>query len=348
MDVTLIPAAVHFIRTHFGKSLTGGAQSAADWAEKAVVEVVERLAQGDQPTATAMTALRQNPADESAATALQSRLKECVDILPQLRQDLTNAVQHASVAAYASGPGSVAVSQGHGGQAIVANAPGAVATYTDRSRSTVVNKTVNRHPVRNTILIVLALMIGIGIYTVAKGNDSSYDTVTELTVDNWHYKVSAAHLHMVGQLDGAAATPPAKWVYFDITVENLVTDRQAPGISFHFARQASTLSANCGEQDTMLMRSFEYVAGVVPGWCVSEDSNILDGGTNCYETNDKTFKGIDRIPAGGKNQVRCVDPFYGSDQLDLSTLRVYFVGSTVPGFGNNPTYSNVVQLSTVV
>jgi hypothetical protein len=193
------------------------------------------------------------------------------------------------------------------------------------------------------VAVAAVVLCGGGGFVYLFTATTYFDQHTKVVVDGFQYRVSAAHLHTSPTKNGKSAPPGNKYLYLDIDVTNLLGDRSAPGIGFHFARPAANLGADCGADNSTLFNFSSYTAGVASGYCVSDSDSLLGGGTSCYD--GTALFGIHTL--GGISQhhtttVRCVDPLYASDNLDLGSVRVYFVGSGVPSL--NGGYQDVVQI----
>ncbi|MEV6630279.1 hypothetical protein AB0M54_05960 [Actinoplanes sp. NPDC051470] len=159
------------------------------------------------------------------------------------------------------------------------------------------------------VLLVVVAALGGWSGAYLRGHTTLLDVETTLTsADGWTYRVSEAHLKT------SPAAPGRRYLYLDITVENRRDDREAPAIGFHFAREATTLAAGCGAQQTGWFRP------IVPGWCVSRSAGLFGRDPSCSGG---------PIPAGGRSKVRCVDAYLVDDGFDLTTLRVYHSGGRV-------------------
>ena len=291
MGLATTTAATQAVLGYFWRLRAGTPDPAADAAAERVLGVLDHLGRGDPPTRTALDALRARPEDPQARAVLEERIESCTQASPAFRGDLSRAT---GVAAPRPRPSWLV-------------------------------------PVASGSALLLLMLCAVGGWVFWRSSTTAFDTKTDLTsAGGWTYRVSEAHLKTSAQLDGRSpAKPGYRYVYFDITVENRLDDRTAPGIDFHFARPESSMAANCGARQTgMFGPVSSYSAGVVAGWCVSNQGNpLFGGGASCYETNDSFFRGVDRIPAGGDNRVRCVDSYLVTDDFDLSGLRVYYVGS---------------------
>jgi hypothetical protein len=206
--------------------------------------------------------------------------------------------------------------------------------------------TVTRRPGGRWVLVgiaLAALLFPVAICSAAVllvgSTTTFFDTTTTIeTARGWRYSVSEAHVKTSPQLrDRGPARPGYRYLYFDVTVQNLLDDREAPGIDFHFARVSGALGERCGSEGT-------YVPGVVAGWCLSDNDNFFTGGASCSETSDRVFHTVDTIPPGGRAQVRCVDSHDVPDDFDLGTIRVYYTGTSVMSSGTD--YPNLTEIPT--
>jgi hypothetical protein len=164
----------------------------------------------------------------------------------------------------------------------------------------------------------LALAVGLavcgGAVAFLDEGTARFVTTTQVSAGRWRYEVSEAHLRTAARLDGRGpARPGHRYLYLDITVRNLRGDHDAPGIGFRFARAVEAAGGGCRSG---------YRGDVVAGWCLGAGPSWSD----CFETNDTLFRGVDDIPPGEHTQVRCVDRDLVPDGTDLRTIRVYFVG----------------------
>jgi hypothetical protein len=320
-------AAVGILTGFFARLLSKSSDHIADRAAQSLFDLVRQAGRGDEQIRRATERLMRDPADRAAAGALSRGLNNAAHAWPGFAHHLDQAVRAASQ--YTAGPGSF--NTVGTGNMMVNNGPGNLSA-----------RFTTKHITRNSrtfwlmvgagVLATMLLLVcgGVGL-SVAKDHTTFFDTKTVLSgSDGWRYKVSEAHLHTAPELDGrGAAQPGYKYVFFDITVENLQSDREAPGIEFNFGRSAASLGEDCGAQPTAFFGPVSsYTAGVVAGWCVSKSNDLFGGGSNCYETNDKVIRDVDNIPAGGKNALRCVDSYLVRDGFDLGSLRVYYLGAS--------------------
>jgi hypothetical protein len=64
--------------------------------------------------------------------------------------------------------------------------------------------------------------------------------------DGWRYEASAAKVGRSPQLEGSSpARPGYEYLYVDIRVRSLQTDRNAPAVNFSFARPESQIGQDC-------------------------------------------------------------------------------------------------------
>jgi hypothetical protein len=328
MYMEMAAVAVGVITAYFSRMAKRISDEMADQMAGRVLSTVGRLVRGDAQVATALHHLQRYPSDPAAAADLRDRIARAAAVAPEFRAALDGALRPTVANAMVIGGGVVVQNSNTGGR---------VRTRIDQSV---------RHITRisgwpwliggaGVLLAVIVVCAGAG-YAVLHDNTTFFDTKTKLAASGgWEYRASEARLRTSPQLeDHGPAKPGFKYLYFDITVENLLDDREAPGIEFHFAREEATLGPDCGaEQAPFLGPVSSYAAGIVQGWCISKNGSLF-GGSSCFETNDSLFHHVDRIAPGGRNQVRCVDSYLVADEFDLTAIRVYYVGQSWVS-GNN-------------
>ncbi|WP_179855406.1 hypothetical protein [Paractinoplanes atraurantiacus] len=327
MGTELATAATGTVLGFFRRMLMGTPDRVADEAAQRVVGVLDNLGRGDPATRSALATLRAQPDDHAARVLLEQRIDLYAQHNAQFRQDLSfslGAAPHqpfrpAATGAMVKGAATGAMVKGAATGAMVKGA--ALGT---RVRDMARNPGSRRLLIgAGALLLVVLLGCGGAGFAFLRGNTTVLDNRTDLTAPGgWSYRVSEAHLKTSPQLeDRAPAKPGYRYLYFDITVENKLDDREAPGIRLSFARAEDTMSPGCGAQQTGFFGFSNYAQGVVPGWCVSRSAS-------CFETNDSFFRTVDRIPPGGKNELRCVDDYFVEDGFDLGSLRVYYLGDS--------------------
>ncbi|MFF5078713.1 hypothetical protein ACFY36_16800 [Actinoplanes sp. NPDC000266] len=303
MALELATTTTGVVLGFFRRMLMGTPDPVADEAARRVMGVLDNLGRGDPATRSALDTLRARPDDPAARAMLEQRIETYARHNAHFQRDLSSSAgfsrpgpQIHAVAGRWRNPGSRRLLVGAGA----------------------------------LLLVILLGCGGVG-FAYLSGNTTMLDTRTDLSAPGgWSYRVTEAHLKTSAQLeDRSPAKPGFRYLYFDITVENKLSDREAPGIQFNFARAENTMSAGCGAQQTGFFGPVSsYAAGVVPGWCVSKNNSFLASGASCFETNDDFFRSVDRIPPGGKNHVRCVDSYFVEDGFDLGSLRVYYLGDS--------------------
>jgi hypothetical protein len=185
-----------------------------------------------------------------------------------------------------------------------------------------------------SVVAVVVLLCGVGgaVYFLF-----FRDAQTNITNNGWKYSASQAHLHTATSLNGATANPGTKFLYFTVGVANTY-DRTEPSIGFHFAVPLSQQGSTCDTDN--------FSPNVVRGYCVSRDGSLLGGGTTCYDY----LVPILHIPTqrplaqGDSTTVTCVYPVTVSDNFDVGSVKVYFVGSAVPN--GEDSYDNVINIPT--
>ncbi|MEJ3748720.1 hypothetical protein WEI85_36265 [Actinomycetes bacterium KLBMP 9797] len=340
MELELAAAAVRIVVEFSRRVLAKVTDRASDHIATEVFRAIDGLARSDPPTGVALQAIQRNPDDLSAAHELQHRLAQTATRYPQFRTQLHQAV-HGTTVHIAAG----------GTRNPIVNNSGAtnVRTKIDQSIRNITKTSGGLWLLVGAgvvALVVLATCTGTA-FVFARENTTFFDTRTTLeSSDGWRYRVSEANLETSPQLEKRGpARPGYQYLYFDITVENLLDDREAPGVGFHFARPESSLGADCGAQRGLLFSGANYTAGVVPGWCVSINGSLF-GGASCFETNDDFFHTVDNIPPGGRNQVRCVDSYFVADDFDLESIRVYYVGASSVSTGGDAPHLTQIPTKT--
>ncbi|MGX6607490.1 hypothetical protein ACWKSP_36000 [Micromonosporaceae bacterium Da 78-11] len=335
LELELASAATAVAVGFFRRLLEEPSKQLADEAGRRVVSILERLGYTDPATSSALGTLSNNPDDPAAQNELEQRIRATAEYDSRFRDDLQRSMQQAHVRE------SVSFISGAGFVGSVGNS------------ARVSLKNINRKSGAlwlifgaAAVLLILGLVCGGTAIALARNEPTFFDTKTDLkAVGGWKYRVSEAHLKTSPQLDGRGpAKPGYKYLYFDITVENLLDDREAPGIDFHFAHPASSLSGNCGATNSGPFGSTSsYSENIIEGWCLS-NNNSLFGGASCFETNDSLFHSIDNLPPSGKNQVRCVDSYLAGVEFDLDSIRVYYLGSDI--LLANAKYPNMKEIPT--
>lgn len=333
-------AAVGIITAFFGRLATRASDRAADELAGRVLAVVEGLRRGDAVAGGAIAQLRGYPGDRTAAAHLRARIAQAAAD-PGFRAALDAALRSAAPTAVTGHHNAVLTNTGSG-----------------RLRATIDNSVRNITRISGwpwlvggaTVVVAAVLLLcAAGGYTVVHDHTTLFDTKTTLeSSGGWRYKVSEARLRTSPQLDDTGpARPGYKYLYFDITVENLLDDREAPGVDFHFARPESSLGPDCGAEQTPFFGPMSsYAAGIVPGWCLSRAGSLFGAGTSCYETNDDFLRHVDRIPPGGRNHVRCLDSYLVADGFDLDSIRVYYLGESVVSRGDDLPFLRQVPTKT--
>jgi len=337
LELELAAAATTLAVGFFRRVLEKPSNYLADEAARRVVTVLENLGRSDLPAHSALETLRHRPDDSAAQQQLEQRIEQTARHNSVFREDLRRSMPEMNVR------DSVNMVSGQG---FAVNNIGQSARV---SWKNVTRKSGAGWLVAGAAVVVLILLLTCGGIALAfgRGQTTLFDTKTNLeSAGGWSYRVSEAHLKTSPQLEGRGpAKPGYNYLYFDITVENRLDDRQAPGVEFHFARAAGTLTENCGATSGgWLGPMSSYAAGIVTGWCISKNDAILGGGASCFETNDSFFHSVDNLPPGGKNQIRCVDSYLVSDDFDLNSLRVYYLGGDI--ILNRTDFPNMKQIPT--
>jgi hypothetical protein len=374
VDPNLAAQAVDIVREYLNRAYRGVAMTPADMAAQRVLAVLEQLSAIDPATRAALHRLQAMPHDQPAGAQLRQRVAQVAAGVPDFERDLAGAVQATALATTPSAvrgqptavppPAAFQVPPQSAPPVFsVPPQPGppvfpAIPPFAPPASAMPpgVPLPVARPPKplrqrRRLALILTAVAAAVVVLCAGGGfvylfTATTYlDQHTKLVVDGWQYQVSEAHLHTAATMNGKSATPGNKYLYFDIDVTNLLGDRSAPGIGFHFARPVSSLGAGCGAGNTTLFNFSSYSSGVVSGYCVSDSGSLLGGGTSCYDgTGLFGIHTLGDISQHHTTSVRCVDPLFASDTLDLARVRVYFVESDVPNLSGS--YQNVVQIPT--
>ncbi|XVU23143.1 hypothetical protein ACQPZJ_38670 [Actinoplanes sp. CA-054009] len=345
MELQQATAATGMVLGFFRRMLTGPPDPMADETARRVLEVLDNLGRSDPATRSALATLRARPDDPAARALLEQRIDTYARHNAHFQHDLNHSLAAPPASTNTSRPPTAAAAwqpptggsaspppTGAGTRWLPTGAgtrwlPAAVGTRWQSMGAG------NRRVLIGAGALLLVILLGCGGVglTYLRGSTTFFDTRTDLSAPGgWSYRVTEAHLKTSPQLeDRSPAKPGFRYLYFDITVENRLDDREAPGIQFSFARPENSMSAGCGAQQTGFFGPVSsYASGVVPGWCVSKSNSFLTGGASCFETNDDFFRSVDRIPPGGENHLRCVDSYFVSDDFDLGSLRVYYLGDS--------------------